>query len=93
MEDNFGVALTGAIIVDALDIMATPVFIASFGILLVLGEPILFALDVLVAVWIWLFVSRNLLTFPIFVAEAIPLLQVVPFWTIFLIMHRMKKTS
>ncbi len=81
--------LAVAIAKDAIDALVNLGYLVSVGTLTVAGVPLLFILDLLVAGVLYIF-SRNILVFAFAIPEAIPALQVIPTWTLFVIAMRKK---
>lgn len=46
------------------------------------APPIVIAIDVVTAVLLWLVLGRPMVLLPVFIAEALPGVGIVPFWTL-----------
>lgn len=46
------------------------------------APPIVIAIDVVTAVLLWLVLGRPMVLLPVFIAEALPGVSIVPFWTL-----------
>ena len=69
---RIGLAMAIALVSDGLSFFLSPTVIA---------EPLVIGIDLVTGVLIWLALGRPMLLFAVFLAEAIPGVGLIPFWT------------
>lgn len=76
-----------ALVVDAIGIFVAAGEAGSGGVAMILGVPLLLALDIITAIVIWILLIRNWLMLPVVIFEALPGAQAFPFWTLFVLAY------
>ncbi len=86
LKSGFIIALIVAIIVDIIE------FPITAGTLIA-GIPILIIIDIITAIILWNLLGKDYRILPVAIFEAIPLLQLFPLWTLFVIAFGNKKSK